>query len=55
MKTHEKMLVTGFDGFATNPAGTVARKLDGVTINGATVISRIVPGAFFKSVSMSKM
>ena len=52
-----KVLVTGFDGFATtpvNPAGTVARKLDGVTVNGATVISRIVPGAFFKSVEYVK-
>ncbi|MDF1742126.1 MAG: hypothetical protein P1V19_00435 [Gimesia sp.] len=48
------MLVTGFDGFGTNPAGTVARKLDGVTINGATVISRIVPGAFFKLVEYVK-
>ncbi|QDU12144.1 pyroglutamyl-peptidase I [Gimesia aquarii] len=52
-----KVLVTGFDAFGTtpvNPAGSVARKLDGMTINGATVIAKIAPAAFFKSIEYVK-
>ena len=52
-----KVLVTGFDAFGTtpvNPAGSVARKLDGVNINGVTIISRIAPAAFFKSIDFVK-
>ncbi|WP_298865553.1 pyroglutamyl-peptidase I [uncultured Gimesia sp.] len=52
-----KVLVTGFDAFGTtpvNPAGSVARKLDSVTINGATIIAKIVPAAFFKSIDFVK-
>ncbi len=52
-----KVLVTGFDAFGTtpvNPAGSVARKLDGVMINGTTIVSRIAPAAFFKSIEYVK-
>ena len=53
----KKVLLTGFDAFGTtsvNPAGSVARKLDGLTINGATIISKIVPAVFFKSIDFVK-
>lgn len=53
----KKVLLTGFDAFGTttvNPAGCVARKLDGLTINGATIVSKIVPAVFFESIEFVK-
>ncbi len=53
----KKVLLTGFDAFGTttvNPAGSVARKLDGLTINGATIVSKIVPAVFFESIEFVK-
>lgn len=44
------ILVTGFEAYGntpTNPAEVVARALDGTAVDGATVVSRIVPNAFF--------
>ncbi|QDT81715.1 MULTISPECIES: pyroglutamyl-peptidase I [Gimesia] len=52
-----RVLLTGFDTFGAipvNPAGKVARSLDGKKINGATVIARIAPGVFFKSIDFVK-
>lgn len=49
----EKVLLTGFGPYAntpTNPAQLVAERLDGSTIAGATVHSRIVPCIYFKSI-----
>jgi pyroglutamyl-peptidase len=47
MKT---ILLTGFEAFGTtpvNPAEQVARRLDGESIAGAVIVSRIVPNTFF--------
>ncbi len=47
------VLITGFGPYAhtpINPAESVARRLDGETIGGATVVSRIVPCNWFKSI-----
>ena len=44
-----RILLTGFDpfaGFTTNPSATVARKLDGASIGGCHVVSRILPVVF---------
>ncbi|MCB0950113.1 MAG: pyroglutamyl-peptidase I [Mycobacterium sp.] len=49
-----KVLVTGFGPYAdtpTNPAQLVAEAVDGRVIAGASVVSRIVPGAYFESVA----
>lgn len=47
------VLLTGFEAFGNtpiNPAERVVRILDGASIAGATVIGRIVPSKFFKSI-----
>lgn len=44
------ILLTGFEAFGTtpvNPAEQVARHLDGESVGGAEVVSRIVPNTFF--------
>lgn len=49
-----KVLVTGFGPYGVtpvNPAQLTAEELDGRTIAGATVISRIVPNTFFESIA----
>ncbi|WP_370331991.1 pyroglutamyl-peptidase I [Mycolicibacterium hippocampi] len=49
-----KVLVTGFGPYAdtpTNPAQVAAEAVDGRVIAGASVVSRIVPGAYFESVA----
>lgn len=49
-----KVLVTGFGPYGVtpvNPAQLTAEELDGRTIVGATVISRIVPNTFFESIA----
>ncbi|WP_163689304.1 pyroglutamyl-peptidase I [Mycolicibacterium gadium] len=48
------VLVTGFGPYAmspVNPAQLTAEALDGQVIAGAKVVSRIVPGAYFTSIS----
>ncbi|MFZ0833892.1 MAG: pyroglutamyl-peptidase I [Mycobacterium sp.] len=48
------VLVTGFGPYGTtptNPAQLTADALDGRVIAGATVVSRIVPGAYFESIA----
>lgn len=48
-----KVLVTGFGPYGntpTNPAQQVAEALDGATIDGAQIVSRIVPCVFFEAV-----
>ncbi len=48
-----KVLVTGFGPYAdtpVNPAQLTAEAVDGRTIAGASVVSRIVPGAYFESI-----
>ncbi|MGD9618848.1 MAG: pyroglutamyl-peptidase I [Mycolicibacterium sp.] len=49
-----KVLVTGFGPYAdtpTNPAQLAAEAIDGRVIAGASVVSRIVPGAYFDSIA----
>ncbi|MCH9734352.1 MAG: pyroglutamyl-peptidase I [Actinomycetia bacterium] len=49
-----KVLVTGFGPYAntpTNPAQRAAEAVDGSVIAGASVVSRIVPGAYFESIA----
>ncbi|MEW5735587.1 MAG: pyroglutamyl-peptidase I [Thermodesulfobacteriota bacterium] len=49
----EKVLLTGFGPYGNtpvNPAQQVARALDGATVGRASIVSRIVPNVFFKSV-----
>ncbi len=49
-----KVLVTGFGPYANtpvNPAQLTANAIDGMTIAGASVVSRIVPGAYFESIA----
>lgn len=51
------VLVTGFGPYGvtpTNPAQLTAEALDGSTIAGATVVSRIVPGAYFESITAAR-
>ena len=46
----KKILLTGFEPFGDtpiNPAEKVAKHLDGAEIDGALVVSRIVPSKFF--------
>jgi len=48
------VLVTGFGPYGvtpTNPAQLVAEAVDGRVIAGATVVSRIVSGAYFESIA----
>ena len=52
-----KVLLTGFGPFGhtpINPAESVARALDGKSISGATVVSRIVPCKFFECIEFAK-
>lgn len=52
-----KVLVTGFGPYGVtpvNPAQLTAEELDGRTIAGATVISRIVPNTFFESIAAAQ-
>jgi len=54
MKT---ILLTGFEAFGTtpvNPAEQVARELDGETVQGARIISRIIPNTFFVCIEAVK-
>ncbi|HZR83447.1 MAG TPA: pyroglutamyl-peptidase I [Candidatus Binatia bacterium] len=49
------ILLTGFEPYGDtpiNPAEQVARSLDGVEVEGARVVSRIVPNTFFKSIDV---
>jgi pyroglutamyl-peptidase len=49
------ILVTGFEAFGhtpVNPAEQVARQLDGCEIDGARVVSRVVPNSFFKCIDV---
>ncbi|RDH77348.1 pyroglutamyl-peptidase I [Mycolicibacterium moriokaense] len=49
-----KVLVTGFGPYAdtpVNPAQLTAEAVDGLTIAGAKVVSRIVPNAYFESIA----
>jgi pyroglutamyl-peptidase len=54
MGTHMgTVLVTGFEAFGNtpvNPAELVARELDGQRVEGAEIVSRIVPNTFFKCI-----
>lgn len=52
-----KVLVTGFGPYGVtpvNPAQLTAEELDGRTIAGPTVISRIVPNTFFESIAAAQ-
>ncbi|WP_422377698.1 pyroglutamyl-peptidase I [Roseibium sp.] len=54
MKT---ILLTGFEAFGTtpvNPAEQVARHLDGETVAGARIVSRIIPNTFFVCIDVVK-
>lgn len=47
------VLVTGFGPYGntpTNPAEKVARRLNGATLGGASVVARIVPCVFFEAI-----
>ena len=49
------ILLTGYEPFGhtpINPAEQVARRLDGVEVRGATVVSRVVPNVFFKCIDV---
>jgi len=51
------VLLTGFEAFGTtpiNPAEQVARHLDGETVGGAKIVSRIVPNTFFTCIDVVK-
>lgn len=51
------ILLTGFEAFGTtpvNPAEQVARRLDGKTIDGVAIASRIVPNSFFTCIEVVK-
>ncbi len=50
-----KVLLTGFGPYGhtpVNPAESVARALDGQVVEGAEVVSRIVPNNFFESIDV---
>ena len=50
-----RVLLTGFEAFGTtpvNPAEQVARHLDGETIDGAQIMSRIIPNTFFTCIEV---
>ncbi|MEL7527750.1 MAG: pyroglutamyl-peptidase I [Pseudomonadota bacterium] len=54
MKT---ILLTGFEAFGTtpvNPAEMVARRLDGETVEGARIVSRVIPNTFFVCIDAVK-
>ncbi len=54
MKT---ILLTGFEAFGTtpvNPAEKVARHLDGETVEGARIVSSIIPNTFFVCIDAVK-
>lgn len=54
MKT---ILLTGFEAFGTtpvNPAERVARRLDGETVEGARIVSRVIPNTFFVCIDAVK-
>ncbi|WP_417378752.1 pyroglutamyl-peptidase I [Gimesia sp.] len=49
----KKVLLTGFEAYGytpINPAESVARALEGVSIGDAEIVSRIVPNTFFKCI-----
>lgn len=49
----KKVLLTGFEAYGytpINPAESVARVLEGVSIGDAEIVSRIVPNTFFKCI-----
>lgn len=49
------VLLTGFEAFGdtpVNPAEHVARHLDGAAIEGATVVSRVIPNSFFTCIEV---
>jgi pyroglutamyl-peptidase len=51
------VLVTGYEPFGTtpvNPAELVAMRLDGAVIEGARVVARVVPAAFFTSIDVAR-
>ena len=51
------VLLTGFEAFGAtpvNPAEQVARYLDGEDVNGATIVSRIVPNTYFTCIEVVK-
>ena len=51
------ILLTGFEPYGDtpiNPAERVAKHLDGAEIDGAVVVSRIVPNTFFKCIDFMK-
>ncbi len=51
------ILATGFGAFGKtviNPAKLVAKALDGSSIGGARIVSRIMPNTFFKSVDAAQ-
>ena len=50
-----RILLTGFEAFGTtpvNPAEQVARRLDGCSLNGATVTARVIPNSFFTCIEV---
>jgi pyroglutamyl-peptidase len=56
-KPKRGILLTGFEPFGTtpvNPAERVARRLDGEEVNGAKIVSRIVPNTFFTCIEVVK-
>lgn len=49
----KKVLLTGFEAYGytpINPAESVARALEGVSVGDAEIVSRIVPNTFFKCI-----
>ncbi|PSN85096.1 hypothetical protein B9Q02_07680 [Candidatus Marsarchaeota G1 archaeon BE_D] len=51
-----KALVTGFEGWLgkTNPAGVIAKSLDGAKINDLEVVGREIPEDFTKTTQRDK-
>lgn len=48
-----RVLLTGYEAFANtpiNPAEMVARRMDGMELEGATIVSLVMPNIFFKSI-----
>ena len=53
-----KVLLTGFEAFGTtpvNPAEQVARRLDGETVDGAAIVSRVIPNTFLYNQNFTRM
>ncbi len=49
------ILVTGFEAFGhtpINPAERVVKELDGASIGGARIVSKVVPNVFFRSIEV---